>query len=71
MRIFLNRTDGKQSLPVLHRLPVHDQLAFDDAGVSASISFMSFMDSMMHSTLPGWTRSPTRTNGGASGDGHS
>src|ERR1035438_2261789 len=31
MRIFLNRTDGKQSLPVLHRLPVHDQLALDDA----------------------------------------
>src|ERR1019366_7221599 len=31
MRTLLNRTDGKQSLPVLHRLPVHDQLAFDDA----------------------------------------
>src|ERR1035438_2943773 len=31
MRIFLNGTDGKQSLPVLHRLPVHDQLALDDA----------------------------------------
>src|ERR1039458_4941845 len=30
MRIFLNRTDGKQSLPVLHRLPVHDQFTFDD-----------------------------------------
>src|SRR5580700_2690456 len=32
IRILLNRTDGKQSLPVLHRLPVHDQLALDDAG---------------------------------------
>src|SRR5580704_4673331 len=31
MRIFLNRTDGKQSLPVLYRLPVHYQLAFHDA----------------------------------------
>src|SRR5580693_4710759 len=30
MRIFLNRTDGKQSLPVLYRLPVHYQLAFHD-----------------------------------------
>src|SRR5947209_16464872 len=32
MRIFLNRTDGKQSLPVLHRLPVEDELALDDTG---------------------------------------
>src|SRR3954462_14163517 len=32
MRIFLYRTDGKQSLPVLHRLPVHDQLALHDPG---------------------------------------
>src|SRR5258708_23776129 len=31
IRIFLYRTDGKQSLPVLHRLSVHHQLAFDDA----------------------------------------
>jgi len=31
IRIFLNRTDGKQSLPVLDRLPVHHQLAFDNA----------------------------------------
>src|ERR1035441_10300973 len=31
MSIFLNGTDGIQSLPVLHRLPVHDQLAFDNA----------------------------------------
>src|ERR1039457_1941510 len=31
MRTLLNRMDGKQSLPVLHRLPVHDQLAFDYA----------------------------------------
>src|SRR5215475_521880 len=30
IRIFLNRTDGKQSLPVLDRLPVHHQFAFDD-----------------------------------------
>src|SRR5881394_286735 len=30
MRIFLYRTDGKQSLPVLHRLSVHHQLAFHD-----------------------------------------
>src|ERR1035438_5443423 len=32
MRTLLNRTDGKQGLPVLHRLPVHDELAVDDAG---------------------------------------
>src|SRR6516165_6653706 len=32
MRIFLNRPDGKQSLPVFHRLAVHDQPAFHDAG---------------------------------------
>src|SRR6516225_1686270 len=31
IRIFLNRTDGKQCLPVLDRLPVHDELALDDA----------------------------------------
>src|SRR6266404_1963199 len=31
MRIFLYRTDGKQSLPVLHRLPVHHQLALHDS----------------------------------------
>src|SRR5260370_25819697 len=29
--IFLNGTDSKQSLPVLHRLPVHNEFAFDDA----------------------------------------
>src|ERR1035438_9097938 len=32
MRILLNRTDGKQSLPILHRLAVHHQLGFYDAG---------------------------------------
>src|ERR1700736_5765093 len=32
MRIFLNRTDGKQSLPVLYRLAVQHKLAFHDAG---------------------------------------
>src|SRR5689334_8781919 len=31
IRIFLNCADGKQSLPVLYRLSVHHQLAFDDA----------------------------------------
>ena len=32
--------------------------------ISDSISFISFIDSMMHSTFPGCTFSPTRTNGG-------
>src|ERR1044071_4996375 len=32
-RIFLNRTDGKQSLPVLHRLAIQYEPALDDAGV--------------------------------------
>src|ERR1700722_7135651 len=32
MRIFLNRTDGKQSLPVLYRLAVHHGLVFHNAG---------------------------------------
>ena len=36
---------------------------------SASISFMSFIDSMMQSTLPGVTCSPMRTKGGVSGRG--
>jgi len=58
-RILLNRTDGKQSLPILDGLAVHDELAFDDAGGLRLDSFMSFMDSMMQRTLPGWTRSPT------------
>src|SRR5579872_3844739 len=31
-RIFLNGPDGKQGLPVLDRLAIPDQLAFDDAG---------------------------------------
>src|SRR5215813_15317949 len=31
MRTFLYRTDGKQSLPVLHRLPVHHEFAFHNA----------------------------------------
>src|SRR5580692_2395889 len=31
MRIFLNRTDGKKSLPVLYRLAVHHEPAFHDA----------------------------------------
>src|SRR5580704_794716 len=34
---------------------------------SASISFMSFMASMMHTVCPASTKSPTRTNGPASG----
>src|SRR3954451_22606831 len=33
MRIFLNRTDGKQRLPVLHRLPVQHEFDLEDAGV--------------------------------------
>src|SRR5215831_14561617 len=32
IRIFLNGADGKESLPVLHRLSVEHELAFDDAG---------------------------------------
>src|SRR5689334_13824139 len=32
MRIFLSGPDGKQCLPILDRLAVADQLAFDDAG---------------------------------------
>src|SRR5262249_40609785 len=31
MRIFLYRTDGKQSLPLLYRLSVHDELTFHNA----------------------------------------
>src|SRR3954452_10090972 len=31
--IFLKRTDGKQSLPVLHRLTVENEPALDDARV--------------------------------------
>src|ERR1039458_6230224 len=31
IRTLLNGADGKQSLPVLHRLAVQDELAFDDA----------------------------------------
>src|SRR3954467_6577500 len=33
MRIFLNRTDGKQRLPVLHRLPVQHEFALENAGM--------------------------------------
>src|SRR4051812_28373103 len=33
IRIFLKRTDGKQSLPVLHRLAVQNEPALDDARV--------------------------------------
>ena len=36
---------------------------------SASISFISFIASMMHKTVPGLTFSPTLTYGGASGEG--
>src|SRR5579864_736687 len=32
IRIFLIGPDGKHGLPVLHRLSIHDQLAFDGAG---------------------------------------
>jgi hypothetical protein len=53
MRIFLNGHGWQRGLPVFHRLAVQNQLAFHDARRLASISFMSFMDSMMHSTLPG------------------
>src|SRR5579864_1834136 len=38
---------------------------------SASISFISFMASMMHSTWPASTVSPAFTNGGDPGDGDS
>ena len=36
---------------------------------SASISFISFMASMMHITWPGLTRSPTSTNEAELGSG--
>src|SRR6476646_8329643 len=38
---------------------------------SDSISFMSFMASMMQSTCPAWTMSPVLINGGAPGAGDS
>src|SRR6185295_15952970 len=47
--------------------PFSTSLAVMMPATSASISFISFIDSMMHSTWPGSTASPTRTKDGAPG----
>src|SRR6185369_818705 len=47
--------------------PFSTSLAVMMPATSASISFISFIDSMMHSTWPGSTASPTRTKEGAPG----
>jgi hypothetical protein len=44
-------------------------LVAHDADRLASISFISFIASMMQSTCPSWTRSPSATKGAASGAG--
>ena len=54
----LRRLDGKQRFAVLHRLAVLHELRHDGPETSDSISFISFIDSMMQSTCPGVTRSP-------------
>ena len=60
--------DGEERFAVLHRAPVFDQFAATTVpAISASISFISFMDSMMHSTWPGSTVSPILTKGGGAG----
>jgi len=54
--------------PYSNRLAVGHQLARHHSCDFGSISFMSFIDSMMQSTLPGCTVSPIRTKGGLPGD---
>src|ERR1700729_1520059 len=47
MRIFLNRTDGKKSLPVLYRLSVHNESALHDTrgfGLNLIHQFHGFND---------------------------
>src|SRR5712691_7906062 len=48
--------------------PLATSLLVTTPEISASISFMSFIDSMMQSTAPGCTVSPTRTKGGLPGE---
>ena len=60
--------DHDQRLAELDRLPVLGQDLLDDAALSDSISFISFIASMMHSVSPTCTVSPTSTNGFAPGE---
>ena len=59
----------KQPLAELDRLAVLDVDRRDLAIASLSISFISFIASMMQSTWPFFTSSPTSTKGGAPGSG--
>ena len=49
----LRRLNREQRFAVLHRSPVLHQLRHDVPETSHSISFISFIDSMMQSTCPG------------------
>ena len=50
-------------------LPFSASTSVITPSVSALISFITFIASMMQSTVSGETRSPTFTNGGDSGEG--
>jgi hypothetical protein len=63
------RLHQEQFLSELHRLCVLDEDPHHTALVSASISFISFIASMMHTVWPTSITSPTSTNGSASGAG--
>src|SRR5664279_5193905 len=58
-------------IPYSTGLPLGTNILAITPDTSASISFISFMASMMHSTCPSFTASPTLTKGGVPGDGAS
>jgi hypothetical protein len=61
--------DHEKRLAVFDGLAVLDEDFLDHAGLVDSISFSSFIASMMHSVWPSLTVSPTCANGSAPGDG--
>ena len=61
--------DGEELLPVLDGLAIHGKTSTISPSTSDSISFMSFMDSMMQRVFPLATFCPTSAKGSASGDG--
>ncbi len=67
-----SRTDGEQSFAVFHGAAVLHQLCDEVPATSDSISFISFIDSMMQSTFPVSTWfAQLQTKRGAPGEGAS
>src|SRR3954470_22499340 len=67
--LFEHQPRMKSGWPYSTGWPFSTRIAFTSPEASASISFMSFIASMMQMVSPSFTACPTSTNALASGDG--